>query len=48
MQDRAERIRLIIAAASDVEEDTMTDDDWDEMLYLRSQTNAGFLREMEL
>ena len=48
LQDRIDRISLILKAASDTENDSMTDDDWDEMLNLRSQTNAGLTRSVEL
>ena len=48
MRDRAERIRLILAAALSAEDDIMTDNDWNEMLYLRSQTNTGLSRAVDL
>ena len=48
LQDRIQKISLIIKAASDAENDTLSDDDWGEMLTLRSQTNAGLSRVVEL
>ena len=48
LQDRIDRISLILKTASETENDSMTDDDWDEMLTLRSQTNAGLSRSVEL
>ena len=48
LQDRVDRINLILKVASDTENDLMTDDDWDEMLTLRAQTNAGLSRSVEL
>jgi len=48
LQDRIDRINLILEAAAETENDSMTDDDWDEMLTLRSQTNAGLSRSVEL
>jgi len=48
LQDRVQRISMIIKAASDAENDTLSDNDWDEMLTLRSQTNAGLSRVVEL
>ena len=48
LQERVERISLIIAAALEVENDVMTDDDWNEMFSLRSQTNAGLSRAVEI
>jgi len=48
VQDRVERIAQILAAAMAVEDDFMTDDDWDDMLNLRAQTNAGLSRVVEI
>jgi len=48
LQDRIERINLILNEASDTETDSMTDNDWDEMLTLRSQTNTGLSRFLKL
>ena len=48
LQDRIERIRLIITAALEAEDDVMTDNDWEEMLALRAQTNAGLSRAVDL
>jgi len=48
LQSRIERIRLILKAASESENDVMTDDDWNEILSLRSQTNAGLSRTVEV
>ena len=48
LQDRIEKIALILASALAAEDDVMTDDDWDEMLTLRSQTNAGLSRAVTI
>jgi hypothetical protein len=48
LQDRIERIGHILAAASEAEDDIMTDDDWDEMQTLRSRTNAGLSRTVKM
>jgi len=48
LQDRVERIRLILAAALEAEDDVMTEDAWAEMLTLRSQTNAGLSRPVNI
>jgi len=47
-QDKLKRIRSILAAAKAEEDNTLNDDDWDEMLSLRSQSNAGFSRAVEV
>jgi len=46
-QNRVERIEMILAAALDAKDD-LTDDEWDEMLSLRSKTNAGLSRTVEI
>ena len=48
LQDRVERIAQILAAALAAEDDVMTDDDWDDMLNLRSQTNTGLSRAVTI
>jgi len=47
-QDKLDRIRSILAAAKAEEDNTLSDDDWDEMLSLRSQSNAGLSRAVEV
>jgi len=47
LQDRIERIGQLLSAASSAENE-MTDDDWDEMLTLRSKTNAGLSRTVDI
>ena len=47
LRDRIERIDKLLMAASDAE-DEMTNDDWDEMLTLRSKTNAGLSRAIDI
>ena len=47
-QDKLERIRCILAAAKTEEDKTLSNEDWDEMLSLRSQSNAGFSRAVEV
>ena len=46
-QGIVERIEMILAAALDAKDD-LTDDEWDEMLNLRSKTNAGLSRAVEI
>jgi len=48
IQDKLERIRSILAAAKAEEDSTLSDDDWNEMLSLRSQSNAGLSRAVEV
>ena len=48
LQDRVERIAQILAAAMAAEDDVLTDDDWDDMLNLRSQTNTGLSRAVTI
>jgi hypothetical protein len=48
LSDRIQRIALLLADAANAENDVMTDDDWDEMLTLRSQTNSGLSRAVEI
>ena len=47
IQDRVDRIDLILAAALDAE-DEMTEEEWDEMLSLRARTNVGLSRAVEI
>jgi len=46
-EDRVKRIESILAAAVDARDD-MTEDDWDEMLTLRSKSNAGLSRVVDI
>jgi len=46
-RDMVERIEMILAAALDAKDD-MTDEEWDEMLRLRSITNVGLSRAVEI
>ena len=46
-EDRVKRIESILAAAVDAKDD-MTEDDWDEMLTLRSKSNAGLSRVVDI
>jgi len=48
LQERSERIRLILAAAVVAENDILTDTDWEGMANLRSQTNIGLLRNIDI
>ena len=45
---RYERIKLILATAVVAENDILTDTDWEEMANLRSQTNIGLLRTIDI
>ena len=47
LQAKIERIEQLLLAAADAEEE-MTKDDWDEMLTLRSKTNAGLSRDVNI
>ena len=47
-QDKLDKIKMILADAASNEHDTLTDDDWDEMLSLRAQSNSGFSRAVEV
>ena len=47
-QVKLDRIKMIIADAAKIEYDILTDDDWDEMRNLRSKSNIGLSRAVEL
>ena len=47
-QQKAVSIKQILADALEVENDVLTDADWNEMANLRSQTNAGLSRAVKL
>ena len=48
IQDKLERIRSILTAAKAEEDSTLSDDDWNEMLSLRAQSNTGLSRAVEV
>jgi len=48
IQDKLERIKSILTAAEAEEDSTLGDDDWNEMQSLRSQSNAGLSRVVEV
>ena len=47
-QQRAARLRKVIQDAHAVENDGMTDADWDELTTIRDKTNAGMSRTVNL